>query len=103
MPVDDVLAPESGRFALATAFEELDFAGDGPSGPASRPYVLRVAGAPAPRFSRTLPPARYCADRQISVTDDDRAEPLYGLGFERTTIGSKDGQDPAQEDWKPDT
>jgi len=103
MSADDVLAPESGRFTLATAFEELDFSDAPASGAATRPFVLRVAGVPAPRFRRTLPPARYCADRQLSVTDDDRAEPLFRLGFERTTIGSKDGQDPAQEDWKPDT
>lgn len=100
---DDPLAPIGSRFSLSTAYGDLPFSVEPPSGLRTRPFVLRVAGAPAPRRSGVLPTSRYCPDRQMAVTADARALPLYQFGYDRTTIGSKDGSGNPMEDWKPDT
>ncbi len=99
---DDLIAPVSARFSLATAYEDLPFSEEAPSGPGTRPFVLRIAGMPAPRRRSVLPKSRYCPERQLAVTDDEWARPIYPMGFERTTVGSKDGQGNPMEDWKPD-
>lgn len=86
-----------------SAKRHLAFSEETPSGPATRPFVLRIASAPAPRRRSVLPKSRYCPERQLAVTDDERALPIYLMGFDRTTIGSKDGDGNPMEDWKPDT
>lgn len=99
---EDPLAPAGARFALSVKSAELPFSDEPPSDPSTRPFVLRVAAAPAPRRPNPLPPSRYCPDRQIAVTADAPAVPLYRLGYEVTTIASKDGSSDPMEDWKPD-
>lgn len=99
---DDPLAPVGSRFSLPAAYENLPFSDEQPSGPRTRPFVLRVAGAPAPSHRDALPASRYCPDRQITITDDPAGVPLYRLRFERTTVASKDGSSTPMEDWKPD-
>lgn len=99
---DEVLAPVSARFSLGAAYEDLPFSDAPPSGIATRPFTLRVAGGPAQRRARRLPAARYCPQRQIAVSDDLHAEPIHPMGFEKTTLGSKDGEGNPMEDWTPD-
>ncbi len=102
IPADDnPLAPASSRFALGP--------GDGLPGsaePAShlRPFGLRFMREPARSAEPAWPPHRYCEQRQVLVSDDDRAESLVGSGFgwDQTTVGDKDGHGKRQEDWKPD-
>jgi putative ATP-grasp target RiPP len=98
------LAPAGVRFALATPH------------PARRPGPERSAAAPVPPFGMrlykpagnlcevTLPPHRYCPQRQVAVTDDDVAEPLIRrlVDWDRTTTGSTDGKDRPQEEWTMD-
>lgn len=99
---EDTLVPVSSRFSFAAAYTDLPFSDDPPSGAPTRPYVLRVAARPAPRRTATLPPARYCHVRQIAVSADASARPLWALGRGRTTLGSKDGEHNPMEDWTPD-
>jgi putative ATP-grasp target RiPP len=99
---DDTLVPVSSRFPLSCAYPDLPFSDAPPSGAATRPFVLRVAGRPAAREAARLPRARYCHVRQIAVTDDELASPVYPMSADRTTIVSKDGKDNPQEDWKMD-
>lgn len=99
---DDTLAPVSARFSLGATYADLPFSQAPPSDAGSRPFVLRVAGMPAPHRAATLPPARYCPQRQLAVSDDDLAEPVYLLGRDRTTVGSKDGNPNPMEDWTYD-
>lgn len=72
---DDPLARIGPRFSLSTAYGDLPFSVEPPSGLRTRLFVLRVAGAPAPRRSSVLPTSRYCPDRQMGVTADARALP----------------------------
>src|SRR5262249_19512501 len=95
---DNTLVPVSARFSLACAYADLPFSDVPPSGAATRPFGLRVAGRQAGRRVGRLPRARYCEVRQIAVTDDESAAPLYPLAATRTTIGTKDGKDNPQED-----
>ena len=90
---DDTLAPVSSRFSLACAYLDLPFSDVPPSGAETRPFVLRVAGRPAARETSRLPRVRYCPERQIAVTDDGLAAPVYPMAADRTTIGVKDGKD----------
>lgn len=99
---EDPIAPAGARFALSASPADLPFSDEPPSAPSTRPFVLRVAAAPAPRRANPLPPSRYCPTRQIAVTADAREVPLYRLGYEVTTIASKDGSSDPMEDWKPD-
>jgi putative ATP-grasp target RiPP len=99
---DDTLVPVSSRFSLACAYPDLPFSDAPPTDAETRPFVLRVAGRPAAREAARLPQARYCHKRQIAVTADELALPLYPMAADRTTISSKDGKDNPQEDWKMD-
>ncbi|MPZ64275.1 MAG: putative ATP-grasp-modified RiPP [Pseudonocardiaceae bacterium] len=95
---DEPLVPVGGRFPLSGA--QMPVNDEPPSGPTTRPFALRFAREPSRVDTPSLPPHRYCADRQILVTDDLTARPV--LGFQTTTLFNKDGKDGPQEDWKPD-
>ncbi|MGH3687482.1 MAG: type II toxin-antitoxin system VapB family antitoxin [Pseudonocardiaceae bacterium] len=94
---DRCLVPVSARFALSQigipASEEV------PSGAGTRPFALRFVRTPNRAMNDPLPPYRYCPVRQVSVSDDDDDEPVE---WQSTTVGSKDGKENPQEDWKPD-
>lgn len=91
---DNPLAPMSSRFAIGRMPSAADEAS---SGATTRPFGLRFT-QPAPDVDG-LPAHRYCRDRQVSV-DATTGQPL--IGYDRTTIGVKDGHGGGQEDWKPD-
>lgn len=96
--VHDPLMSISARFSLSRA--ELPVSDEPPSGPTTRPFALRFVREPGSVVSPPLPPYRYCPQRQILITDDSDARPIYGVTM--TTIGTKDGKGSPQEDWKPD-
>jgi putative ATP-grasp target RiPP len=94
---DRCLVPVSARFALGRS--GLPTSEEGPSGIQTRPFALRFARTPNRAVNNPLPPYRYCPVRQVLVSDDGRDEPVV---WEPTTVGSKDGKENPQEDWKPD-
>ena len=61
------LAPEGGRIPHST---------EPPTGPSSRPWVLRFARVPDAEQATVLPPAVYDEDLQVSVGPYD-GDPLY--------------------------
>ena len=92
---DDPLVPISARFSLSRA--GLPVSDEPQSGPTNRPFALRFVRELSRAVSPPLPPHRYCPQRQILITDDAAARPVYGATM--TTIGSKDGKGSPQEDW----
>lgn len=95
---DDPLVPVGARFPISRAALPTD--DEPPSGPRTRPFALRFTRKPSPAATPSLPPHRYCPQRQVLVTDDEAALPV--LDFTPTTVGNKDGKGGPQEDWKPD-
>ena len=91
---DDPLVPVSARFSLSRA--GLPVSDEPQSGPTNRPFALRFARELRPAVSPPLPPHRYCPERQILITDDSAARPIYAATM--TTIASKDGKGNPQED-----
>lgn len=94
---DRCLVPVSARFALSRV--GLPTSEEFPSGVGTRPFALRFVRTPNLAMNDPLPPYRYCPVRQVLVSDDDDDEPVV---WDPTTIGSKDGKENPQEDWKPD-
>lgn len=101
--LDDPLSPVGSRFTLSRSTTVSPPINDAkPSPPDVRPYGLRGAEERNPHVSQLG--YRYCPDRQVAVMLAEPAEPLHEqvAGWTHTTIGNKDGNDPAQEDWKMD-
>ncbi len=96
-PGDCCLVPVSARFAVSQS--GLPENEEAPSGPETRPFALRFARTVNRAMSDPLPSYRYCPRRQVLVSDDDEEEPVV---WDPTTVGSKDGKENPQEDWKPD-
>ncbi len=94
---DRCLAPVSARFALSHA--GLPANDEEPGSPATRAFALRFARTPDRAVNVSPPPYRYCPLRQVLVSDDDDDDPVV---WQPTTVGSKDGKENPQEDWKPD-
>ncbi len=81
---DDPLVPISARFSLSRA--GLPVSDEPQSGPTNRPFALRFVRELSPAVSPPLPSHRYCPQRQILITDDAAARPVYGATM--TTIGT---------------
>jgi putative ATP-grasp target RiPP len=94
---DHCLVPVSARFALSRT--ELPTSEEAPSSVQTRLFALRFARTPNRAVNDPLPAYRYCPVRQVLVSDDGEDGPV---AWEMTTVGSKDGKENPQEDWKPD-
>ncbi|MGH3889058.1 MAG: putative ATP-grasp-modified RiPP [Pseudonocardiaceae bacterium] len=90
----------SARFALSRA--GLPASDEAPSGVDTRPFALRFARTPNRAVNDALPPYRYCPVRQVLVSSDDDDDGDEPVVWDPTTVGSKDGKESPQEDWKPD-
>jgi len=100
---DDPLAPVSARFSTGRADRDSLASVEAPSGASTRPFSLRFAVVAA-AVEVSLPPGRYCENRQMMMTtgDDGAGVPLHTMMPSRTTVGSKDGGKSPMEDWTPD-
>jgi len=102
------LSPVSTRFPLGLGTYACPASAEAPSDTGVRPFGLRFAVAADRRAAETLPPWRYCPQRQIAVVDDGTGEAWFrrmeaGTGSKSTTGASPDGgPSTGNEEWTPD-
>ncbi|MFD7013759.1 putative ATP-grasp-modified RiPP [Streptomyces sp. NPDC059928] len=82
------LAPEGGR---------IPHSAEQPSGPGTRPWILRYATLPDSTRATPLPPALYDEDRQISVGVDSDLLPCMGTHHPSVPDGSTTNPPPLDE------
>lgn len=71
------------------------------SGRSTRPFLLRFI---QPRSEPDVPAFRYCPDRQVAVTPDDRDTPIIWTmpNMEWSTVTDNDGDEGPSEDFGND-
>jgi putative ATP-grasp target RiPP len=102
-PSDSGLVPTGSRFALARPLFDFPNTQSAPD-MAPQPFGMRFF-RPAGEVRDMAPvPYRYCATRQLAITDDDTETPLISLpiAWERTTTGMTDGKTPGVEEFTMD-